>query len=33
MTTDELMQLAPVIPVLVLDQEMDWAALAEDSLD
>jgi len=29
MTTDELMQLAPVIPVLVLDQEMDWAALAE----
>lgn len=29
MTTDELMQLAPVIPVLVLEQEMDWAALAE----
>jgi len=29
MTTDELMQLAPVIPVLVLDLEMDWAALAE----
>jgi 2-dehydro-3-deoxyphosphogluconate aldolase/(4S)-4-hydroxy-2-oxoglutarate aldolase len=29
MTTDELMRLAPVIPVLVLDQEMDWAALAE----
>jgi 2-dehydro-3-deoxyphosphogluconate aldolase/(4S)-4-hydroxy-2-oxoglutarate aldolase len=29
MTTDELMQLAPVIPVLVLEQEMDWTALAE----
>jgi len=29
MTTDELMRLAPVIPVLVLDLEMDWAALAE----
>ena len=29
MTTDELMRLAPVIPVLVLEQEMDWAALAE----
>jgi 2-dehydro-3-deoxyphosphogluconate aldolase/(4S)-4-hydroxy-2-oxoglutarate aldolase len=29
MTTDDLMRLAPVIPVLVLDEEMDWAALAE----
>jgi len=29
MTTDEIMRLAPVIPVLVLEQEMDWAALAE----
>jgi len=29
MTTDELMRLAPVIPVLVLEEEMDWAALAE----
>src|SRR5260221_1976981 len=29
MPTDELMRLAPVIPVLVLEEEMDWAALAE----
>ncbi|MEP6982929.1 MAG: bifunctional 4-hydroxy-2-oxoglutarate aldolase/2-dehydro-3-deoxy-phosphogluconate aldolase [Sphingomicrobium sp.] len=29
MTTDELMRLAPVIPVLVLEEEVDWAALAE----
>ena len=29
MTIDEIMRAAPVIPVLVLDQEMDWAALGE----
>jgi 2-dehydro-3-deoxyphosphogluconate aldolase/(4S)-4-hydroxy-2-oxoglutarate aldolase len=29
MTIDEIMRSAPVIPVLVLEQEMDWAALAE----
>jgi 2-dehydro-3-deoxyphosphogluconate aldolase/(4S)-4-hydroxy-2-oxoglutarate aldolase len=29
MTTDELLRLAPVIPVLVLEEEMDWAALTE----
>ena len=29
MKTDELMRLAPVIPVLVLEEEMDWVALAE----
>ena len=29
MKTDELMRLAPVIPVLVLEEEMDWTALAE----
>jgi 2-dehydro-3-deoxyphosphogluconate aldolase/(4S)-4-hydroxy-2-oxoglutarate aldolase len=29
MTVDEVMRTAPVIPVLVLEQEMDWAALAE----
>ena len=29
MKTDELMRLAPVIPVLVLEEEMDWAALGE----
>ena len=29
MKTDELMRLAPVIPVLVLEQEMDWTALGE----
>ena len=29
MTTDELLRLAPVIPVLVLEEEMDWTALAE----
>jgi 2-dehydro-3-deoxyphosphogluconate aldolase / (4S)-4-hydroxy-2-oxoglutarate aldolase len=29
MTIDEIMRLSPVIPVLVLKEEMDWAALAE----
>jgi 2-dehydro-3-deoxyphosphogluconate aldolase/(4S)-4-hydroxy-2-oxoglutarate aldolase len=29
MTIDEIMRAAPVIPVLVLEQEMDWTALAE----
>lgn len=29
MTIDEIMRLAPVIPVLVLDGEADWAKLAE----
>jgi len=29
MTIDEIMRSAPVIPVLVLEEEMDWAALAE----
>jgi 2-dehydro-3-deoxyphosphogluconate aldolase/(4S)-4-hydroxy-2-oxoglutarate aldolase len=29
MTIDEIMRAAPVIPVLVFQQEMDWAALAE----
>ena len=29
MTIDEIMRTAPVIPVLVLDGEADWAALAE----
>lgn len=29
MTIDEIMRAAPVIPVLVLEQQMDWAALAE----
>jgi 2-dehydro-3-deoxyphosphogluconate aldolase/(4S)-4-hydroxy-2-oxoglutarate aldolase len=29
MKTDELMRLAPVIPVLVLEEEMDWTALGE----
>jgi 2-dehydro-3-deoxyphosphogluconate aldolase/(4S)-4-hydroxy-2-oxoglutarate aldolase len=28
-TIDEIMRAAPVIPVLVLEQETDWAALAE----
>ncbi|HEX8839036.1 MAG TPA: bifunctional 4-hydroxy-2-oxoglutarate aldolase/2-dehydro-3-deoxy-phosphogluconate aldolase [Sphingomicrobium sp.] len=28
MTIDDIMRAAPVIPVLVLEQEMDWAALA-----
>jgi 2-dehydro-3-deoxyphosphogluconate aldolase/(4S)-4-hydroxy-2-oxoglutarate aldolase len=28
MTIDEIMRKAPVIPVLVLEREMDWAALA-----
>jgi 2-dehydro-3-deoxyphosphogluconate aldolase/(4S)-4-hydroxy-2-oxoglutarate aldolase len=28
-TIDEIMRLAPVIPVLVLEDKMDWAALAE----
>ena len=29
MTIDEIMRTAPVIPVLVLEEEMDWTALAE----
>lgn len=29
MTIDDIMRAAPVIPVLVLEEEMDWAALAE----
>lgn len=29
MNTDDLMRMAPVIPVLILEEEMDWAALAE----
>ena len=29
MTIDEIMRSAPVIPVLVLEEERDWAALAE----
>ena len=29
MTIDEIMRTAPVIPVLVLDGEGDWAELAE----
>jgi 2-dehydro-3-deoxyphosphogluconate aldolase/(4S)-4-hydroxy-2-oxoglutarate aldolase len=29
MTIDQIMRAAPVIPVLVLQEEMDWAALAE----
>ena len=29
MTIDDIMRSAPVIPVLVLEEEMDWAALAE----
>src|SRR3954447_4321337 len=29
MTIDEVMRSAPVIPVLILEQEMDWAALAQ----
>ena len=29
MTIDQIMRTAPVIPVLVLQEEMDWAALAE----
>lgn len=29
MTIDQIMRTAPVIPVLVLEQEMDWTALAE----
>ena len=29
MTIDEIMRAAPVIPVLVLEEEMDWSALAE----
>jgi len=28
-TIDEIMRMAPVIPVLVLDGDEDWAALAE----
>jgi 2-dehydro-3-deoxyphosphogluconate aldolase/(4S)-4-hydroxy-2-oxoglutarate aldolase len=29
MTTDEMMRMSPVIPVLVLDGDQDWAELAE----
>jgi 2-dehydro-3-deoxyphosphogluconate aldolase / (4S)-4-hydroxy-2-oxoglutarate aldolase len=29
MTVDDVMRTAPVIPVLVLEEKMDWAALAE----
>jgi len=29
MTIDDIMRTAPVIPVLVLEEEMDWVALAE----
>ena len=29
MTTDDIMRIAPVIPVLVLEGEADWAALGE----
>jgi 2-dehydro-3-deoxyphosphogluconate aldolase/(4S)-4-hydroxy-2-oxoglutarate aldolase len=29
MSIDEIMHAAPVVPVLVLEQEMDWAGLAE----
>lgn len=29
MTIDDIMQEAPVVPVLVLEEEMDWTALAE----
>lgn len=29
MTIDQIMRAVPVIPVLVLEEEMDWAALAE----
>lgn len=29
MTVDDVMRTAPVIPVLVLEEEMDWAALAK----
>jgi 2-dehydro-3-deoxyphosphogluconate aldolase/(4S)-4-hydroxy-2-oxoglutarate aldolase len=29
MTIDQIMRAAPVIPVLVLEEELDWAALAE----
>jgi len=29
MTIDDIMRAAPVIPVLVLEEEMDWTALAE----
>ena len=31
MTIDEIMRTAPVIPVLVLDGDGDWAALAQHS--
>ena len=29
MNIDAIMRAAPVIPVLILEEEMDWAALAE----
>lgn len=33
MTIDQIMRTAPVIPVLVLEQEMDWTELAETLVD
>lgn len=33
MTIDDIMRTAPVIPVLVLEAESDWAALAETFVD
>ncbi|HEY8591423.1 MAG TPA: bifunctional 4-hydroxy-2-oxoglutarate aldolase/2-dehydro-3-deoxy-phosphogluconate aldolase [Sphingomicrobium sp.] len=33
MTIDQIMRTAPVIPVLVLDGEQDWAALAQSFVD
>src|SRR5881397_1462539 len=32
-TIDEIMRTAPVIPVLVLEREMDWTELAETFVD
>ena len=29
MTIDQIMRSAPVIPVLVLEEQMDWAELAQ----
>ena len=29
MTIDDIMRAAPVIPVLILEEEMDWTALAD----
>jgi 2-dehydro-3-deoxyphosphogluconate aldolase/(4S)-4-hydroxy-2-oxoglutarate aldolase len=33
MTIDEIMRAAPVIPVLVLEEELDWPAVAETFVD